>query len=395
MQKKKLLVIDAKNNALPFIIEAKKLGFYVVTTGNNSTFIGHRYADEYIYCDFSDYEAMIRLCEENDICATSCGMSDPASYPSAYLGEYFGWKGHDSLETVKTLHNKDKFKEFTKENGIQAPVSTPYSDLEAALADIDSHVLPVIVKPVDCAGGQGISVIRSREEYAPAITAACERSVGKRIVVEPYLEGTQHSFSAFLVDQKVVNYCSWDDLTYEGSYKISKGCAPASYENPEYVNGVLCREIEKIAKKLHLVDGLFHLQCIVKDGEPYIIEVMRRAPGHWTTVMASNASGINWDQWIVMAESGMDCHGIPRDRQMQGFWGYYAILGSQNGIVRDVIIEDEIRGNIWQSIRWEDNGYEITNHAVEEIGLVQLWFSSRVEMMDKMNRIDDLIRVVY
>lgn len=393
MRNSKLLMLNAVIHDVPLILEAQKQGFYVITTGNKPGYPGHAFSDEYINCDFSDYEALVKLCIDNDISAVSCGTSDAASYPASYLSDYFGWKGHDSLKTIKTLHNKVDFKQFTKENGIQSPVSEVFSDLEEAKEYVKNVKYPIIVKPSDCAGGQGISVANNKDEALCSVKVALARSYEGRIVIEPYLKGTQHTFMAYLLNQKVVNYCTWDDITYPGRYMISKGTCPASYENAEYVDSVIIRNIEIIAKTLQLVDGMFSIQCIVENGEPYIIEVMRRCPGNWDTCMATSVSGINWDQWVILAEAGKDVHGIPKNRKMEGFWGYYIILSSTNGIFDSVDISEAVRNNIYRYNLWEKPGFQINDFEHDKLGIVHLWFNSREEMMNKMKRIDDLIRV--
>lgn len=395
MRRKKLLMLNASKNDVPLILAAREEGFYVVTTSNKADYIGHKYSDEYIPCDYTDYDGLVALCKENDITAVSCGISDGASFPASYLTDYFGWKGHDSLCNISKLHNKDEFKALAKKINLKSPVSEGFDNEQAALAYVDRITYPAIIKPVDLAGGQGISVVNNDQEYIDAVKTAISRSKIKRIVVEPYIIGTQHSFSAFLIDRKVVHYCTWNDLNYPGRYMVSKGSYPASYENAEYIDKTVCGEIEKIATELNLVDGLFHLQYIVSGGEPYIIEVMRRTPGNWDTCLSSIASGVEWNKWIIRAEAGMDCHGFPMGRKQSGYWGYYCLLGKKNGIMKGMRISDEIKNNIIRSDRWEDDGFEITDYEHQKLGIFQFWFSSKEEMDRKMDVVDDLIEVVY
>lgn len=391
MQNRKLLMLNATIHDVPLILEARKQGFYVITTGNRPDFVGHQYANEYVFCDYSDYPKLVMLCKGKNISAVSCGTSDPAYYAAAYLGEYFGWHGHDKLDTIKILHNKGLFKKFTKEHGIQSPISEIYSDIKEALNKFSTHEYPLIIKPVDQAGGKGISVVWNREEYTLAISKAFNYSNIGQIVVEPYLDGSQHSLSTFLVDQKVRVFCSWDDLPYSDKYMISRGALPATYSNKEYIENKLISEVEKIASILKLVDGIFHLQFIVYNGEPYIIEVMRRCPGNWDTCMETTATGINWDQWVILAESGMDCHGLPIGRKVSGYWGYYVVLSKKNGVLKKINISNDIKDNIYRFNIWEQYGHAITNCKYDKLGLVHLWFSSEQEMKYKMKIIDDLV----
>ena len=395
MRRKKILMLNASKSDVPLILAAREEGFYVVTTSNKPDYIGHKYSDEYIPCDYTDYDGLVNLCKKNNISAVSCGISDGASFPASYLTDYFGWKGHDSYVNISKLHNKDEFKELANKINLKSPKSKGFDNMSDALAYVGELTYPTIIKPVDLAGGQGISVVNNAKEYVEAVKIAINRSKIKRIVVEPYIVGTQHSFSAFIIDQKVVHFCTWNDLNYPGRYMVSKGSYPAFYENAKNIDSTICGEIEKIASELKLVDGLFHLQYIVSNGEPYIIGVMRRTPGNWDTCLSSIASGVEWNKWIIRAEAGMDCHGFPRSRVQSGYWGYYCLLGNKNGVMKGVNVSNEIKDNILRFDRWEDNGFEITDFEHQKLAICQFWFSSKEEMDWKMDEIDDLIRVEY
>lgn len=45
---KKVLMLTAKETEIPFILQAKMLGYYVITTGNAPEQVGHKYGDQYI-----------------------------------------------------------------------------------------------------------------------------------------------------------------------------------------------------------------------------------------------------------------------------------------------------------------------------------------------------------
>ena len=51
--------------------------------------------------------------------------------------------------------------------------------------------------------------------------------------------------------------------------------------------------------KYNLVDGLFHIQCILKSDEIYIIECTRRLPGDYYHYFASLSSGENYLHYYI------------------------------------------------------------------------------------------------
>ena len=61
MSGKRLLILNGSHSEITLIEAAHKLGYYVITTGNNPYLIGHKYADEYIPEDYSDKEAILQL----------------------------------------------------------------------------------------------------------------------------------------------------------------------------------------------------------------------------------------------------------------------------------------------------------------------------------------------
>lgn len=392
VQQKRILFLTATWHEVPFILAAKKLGFYVITTNNRPDYPGHKYADEYVYCDFSQYDQVIELCKEKHIDALSWGCSDPCALAACYVGEKLGFKGHDTYENAKIIHLKDCFKEFANKHGIKTPHAMLFDSEEEALAAKNECKYPVIVKPVDCAGGQGVHVVNSADEYEQYIEEAFRRSYSKRIVVEQYLTGTLHSLNTFIVDQKVVAYCCANDYSYVDKYMTNSGVAPA--DKWQHAVEVLIPETEKVAQLLHLVDGQLHMQYIMQDGEPYIIEMMRRNIGNNWSSMINDSVGVNWAEWVIRAEAGMDVHNIPRNCEPRGYYGYHMMLSDRNGIFKGVEIDPQFQPYVYQQYLWEPEGHEITNFKADKLGNVLFHFNTEEEKERYMKQINELVKVI-
>ena len=87
---KRLLMLHATKEEIPFILAARRIGYYVITTSIMPDYPGHRYADEYVYGNYNNYDEMIRLCQEHHIDAISQGCSDDCALTAAYVGEKLG-----------------------------------------------------------------------------------------------------------------------------------------------------------------------------------------------------------------------------------------------------------------------------------------------------------------
>ena len=85
---------------------------------------------------------------------------------------------------------------------------------------------------------------------------------------------------------------------------VSGASSPSSV--PKSAEEKLCKDSEKIAELLGLVDGIFHVQFILKDGVPIIIEICRRPPGDLYVKLVKYATGVDYPMWIVKAQAGED-----------------------------------------------------------------------------------------
>lgn len=387
---KKLLMLSASVFEIPLIQAAQAQGYYVITTGNNASAPGHKVSDEYAAFDYSDYEGMVELAERLEIDAVSQGCSDNCALVAAYMGERLDLGGHDTYENAQIIHRKDKFKQFVREAGIKSPVAWYYENVEEALGRVIEDNVPFIVKPSDQAGGKGVSTAYDQVAYREAVLRAFEMSRDGKIVVEPYIEGTLHSMSTFIIDRRVAAYVTLNDYSYANKYLTNTGVSPA--DNREAAAKSLIPEIEKVAGGLGLVDGLLHLQYIESQGEFWIIEMMRRMPGNNCTTAASRASGIDWRDWIIRAEAGQDCRGIPTPRMTDKIYGYHAIMSNCNGIYQGYDVADEFQQNIIDILEYDTPGTVVDDYRYQKFGLVQFYFHNAEEKERYINRIDELVR---
>ena len=119
--KKKLMVLNGSHSDLPLILRGNKLGFEVITLGNDSSLIGHTYADKHIDIDYSNEEDVCECARYEKIdyicsCANGLGI-----FSACYTAEKLGLPGHDSYEVCYILHHKDKFKDFVRKYNVLSP----------------------------------------------------------------------------------------------------------------------------------------------------------------------------------------------------------------------------------------------------------------------------------
>ena len=404
---KKLLLLGGSHAEIPLIKAAQELGWFVITTGNNRDGLGHPYADKTVFADYSNKEAMVELARRENVQAVCSGCNDFSLLSTVYVCEQLGLPGHDSYATSLEIHHKDKYRALATRIGIPTPKAITisanqgnkeisdenYAAFENAIAAL---TFPIIVKPIDLTGGKGIHRAATIEEARVAYKDACNRTRQDHIVVEEYVEGTNHGFSAMLVKGKVAFAFADNEQYFINKYLVSGANTPST--TPDTGLAKLRDYSERIARELNLVDGILHIQYIEKaDGTPFIIEICRRPPGDLYIKFVKYATGIDYPKFIVMAETGADISSIA-DAPTQGFWLRHCVMAGKNiennSVVREVSFAPEIQGNIVEKFLWYKPGEIVTDKLIYKAGIVFFHFDTLSEMQDKTKRMTELVKII-
>lgn len=390
---KKLLILNGSLSELPLIDKAKELGYYVITSGNNPSLIGHSHADEYIEADYSDKEAILKIVQENDVYRIVSSANDFGVITASYVAEKMGWPGHDTYETANILHQKDLFKKFIQKLGLRTPVSVAFDNKQDAVEYTKTAEYPIIVKATDLTGGKGILKAENEEEALYAIDNAFNRSRAKHIVIEPYIVGNQQTIHTFIKDKKVCSFVSNDCFSPINPYLIQAELFPA--RGIEDIKDELISSIEKICNELNLVDGMLTLQYIVKDGKPYIIELMRRALGNQYLTVATAMNGFPWDEALIRAETGMDLSNLKSGKPIAQYAGHHGIMATRNGVLKSYTIPENIESHIFKKIEMLKPGERLNDHMNERIAYIYYKYDNYDEALDAVLHFNDNINIEF
>lgn len=395
---KRLLLLGGGHAEIPLIQAAQALGYYVITTGNAREGLGHPYADKNVFADFSDKDAMLELARNENVDAVCSGCNDFALLSTAYVCEKLGLPGHDSFETALQIHHKDKYRALAEKLGIATPraVTVKTCADEAFARAVAPLTYPIIVKPVDLTGGKGILRANNLEEAIAAYKNACSRTREDHIVVEEFVEGSNHGFSAFLIGGKVAFWFADNEQYFLNKYMVSGANTPSTTAPAGIAQ--LVRDSEKLAAHLHLVDGILHIQYIERaDGTPVIIEICRRAPGDLYIKFVKYATGVDYPKMIVSAEIGAmvcapetNCGGPVA--HVKPFLRH-CIMAEREGTVSDVVFAPEIQKNIVEKFLWFKAGEKTGDPLYYKAGIVFLQFDSIAEMAEKTAKMTNYIRI--
>lgn len=389
---KKILILNGSHAEIPLIVEAKKLGWHVTTTGNDKSGIGHQYADENIFGDYSDCKFVYDLAKSLKVDAIVSSGNDFAYISTAYACEKLNLRGHDSYETACIIHNKKNFRDVMKKLDLPTPkflVCNSFEELPVVCGKIK---FPLIVKPTDLTGGKGVSVCKNLSELETAFKTAQKLARKTSILLEEFIDGSNHAANFFIRDQKVVRSFFDDEQYYKNKYLVSGASSPSSL--CQFTMAEVILYVEKIAKYLKLVDGIFHVQFMVtSDGTTLLIDPCRRSPGDLYLKLVEYSSGFNCAKEIILSESGLK---VEIGQQLtHRFIARECIMADRCGIVDNILIDSTLENKIIDKMIWAKSGEEVEDFLKYKAGILFLEFENFNEMSSTVKNFHELVKIKF
>ena len=387
---KKLLIAGGGYADIPLIKAAKRLGYFVITSGNRPDDMGHPIADKVSLADFSDAEAILAVAKENKVDGICPCCNDFSALSAAYAAEKLGLPGYDTFATTRLLHHKDLYRNFARKHQIPSPQAYAFSSEEDAIAFLGKLSFPVMIKPVDLTGGKGIAVVESIPEGKKAILDAFAISKAKRIVLEEFVAGTRHGFTAILSKGSVVFHLVDDEYYHLNQYMVSAASTPGTVA-AEIVTELVTVS-EKIAGLLNLVDGIFHVQFIVKDKKPYIIEICRRPPGDLYIELVRYATGFDYASCLIRCFSGEAAAWVKQTPVQRNFLRH-CVMTDKNGVFKRLNIDAAVQESIVDIFPLLQDGDTVENYLVQKAAISFHTFPTVAELRQKSRDMQELIQM--
>ena len=160
-----------------------------------------------------------------------------------------------------------------------------------------------------------------------------------------------------------------------------------------YTMEQVCSSLEKIAQKLKLVDGMFHVQFIVDSyGTPYLIDPCRRIPGGLYILLAQYASGFNVAENVVRFETGEHKINFSCETDRKIVAREY-IMTDKSGIIKKIDIDNSVAEKIFDRFIWAKEGDEIKNPLTYKAGILFMEFENFHEMQDILMNFYEKVRI--
>lgn len=185
-----------------------------------------------------------------------------------------------SPDTVGICSNKILTHEWLRSQGFPVPKQAPP---ELVLADTRDWVLPLIVKPVDGSGSQGVRVVTSFAELAALV------SKSNGVIVQECVQGAEHTINVF-VNREGKCLCAVPHFRMEvRGGEVSKGVTVKNRELMELAG--------TIVERMPGACGALNVQCFsTTAGDLKIIEINARFGGGYPL---AHRAGAHITRWLI------------------------------------------------------------------------------------------------
>ena len=396
---KRLLMLGGSMQQIPIIKRAKEMGLYVITCDYCPDNPGHKFADEYYNVSTTDLDAVLELAKRLNIDGIVAYASDPAAPTAAYVSEKLGLPGNP-YQSVKLLTEKDLFRKFLKEHGLNCPKAQGFTNYEDALAAIGDFRFPVMVKPVDSSGSKGVVKIYGVDELKDAVDEALSYSRGKRFIIEEFIvkKGYQVSGDGFSVDGKLV-FTSYGNELYSGKGTreyVALGEFWPSLLTEEQKSKV-DEELQRLITALGMKTCAYNIEVILDENDTvYVLELGPRNGGSYIPQLIKYATGVDLVDYTIWGALGMDCSSLKME-ETKGVFSNYMIYSITSGKYKGLWFDEQFqKKNLLDVYCTYHEGDKVTayQNTTHSLGTILFKAESIDEMIKITNNIENYYKVI-
>lgn len=390
---KKILLLGGSAQQIVAIRTARKHGYYTVLCDYLTDNPGQYEADKFYLVSTTDKDAVLKVATDEKVDGILAYASDPAAPTAAYVAEQLGLPTNP-YESVETLCNKDRFRNFLKENGFNTPNSAGYSDKNV---DTSLFSLPVIIKPVDSSGSKGATVLHSWNGLDKALDFAFSFSRSHRLIVEEFIE-KKHEYliggDIFVADGKVI---LWGLLNCHRDSAVNP-LVPVGKSYPLMLDKTdedkVKSTLQRIVDKLGLRFGSVNVELVVdKNNKVWPIDIGPRAGGNMIPDLLGMIFGADVVEMAVLAAMGEKV--CPEIKEGIPYFATHNLHSDQNGIYESIEFSDELERYIVKKCLYKKSGdtVEYFDNAAKALGIIFLKFEDQKTTKYILDKINQLYRV--
>ncbi|MDD2336179.1 MAG: phosphoribosylamine--glycine ligase [Geobacteraceae bacterium] len=238
-----------------------------------------------------DLPGLLAFAQKEQIGLTVVGPELPLSLGIVDLFEDNGLTVFGARQNAAIIEASKAFsKDLMKKYNVPTAAYEVFTEIEPAIAFLETLGLPVVVKADGLAAGKGVIIAQTREEAIETVTDMLSGNAfgnaGSRVVVEEFLRGEEASFLAFTDGKNIIPLASAQDhkpifdgdngpnTGGMGAYSPAPVVTPAIHE--KVMKEVMRRTVDGMAAEGRPYKGVLYAGLMIDGGEIKTLEFNAR-----------------------------------------------------------------------------------------------------------------------
>jgi phosphoribosylamine--glycine ligase len=238
-----------------------------------------------------DLPGLLAFARQEGIDLTVVGPEVPLSLGIVDLFEEHGLKIFGARQNAAIIEASKAFsKDLMKKYGVPTAAYEVFTEVEPAIAFLDTLGLPVVIKADGLAAGKGVIIAQTREEAVATVSDMLSGNAfgaaGSRVVVEEFLRGEEASFLAFTDGRNIIPLASAQDhkAVFDndtgpntggmGAYSPAPVVTPAIHE--KVMEEVMRRTVDGMAAEGRPYRGVLYAGLMIDNGNIKTLEFNAR-----------------------------------------------------------------------------------------------------------------------
>ena len=273
---KTIAIIGASYLQLPIVLKAKEMGLRVICFMWDKEAVCKEYADKFYPLSVIEKEKILKVCQLEKIDAITSIASDLVVPTINYVADKMGLVSNPMKYSDITT-NKYLMRQCFADNNIPSPKFVIADEMNTHL--ICGFHFPLIVKPTDRSGSQGVGKVLDPVMLDRAIARAKSISFEKKAIVEEFITGREISVESISYQGKHYILQITDKVTTGAPYFVE-----LEHHQPSSLSALVKEQMKEIVLKaldaLHIVNGASHSELkITENNEIKVIEIGARMGG--------------------------------------------------------------------------------------------------------------------
>lgn len=293
MSLKKIIILGAGHEQTPAIKLCKKLNIKTIVCDKNRNAYGKKYSDIFYPYNITNFKKILGIAKKFKVDGIFTLCSEVAVPIVSKVSSILNLHNVSEL-TSKLSTNKVEMKKAFQSQNIDTPKFNVISNLLGYRKFKKFNKLPLVLKPTDSSGQNGVFLIKKEKGLINKINFIKKISSDKKIIIEKYHRGYEINVVAVIENSKI----EFLSISHRKTFPNRNFGIAVSHIYPTNLTKEELKKVKRISEKairsLGMINGIAYPQVMMTSNREFkMIEIASRIPGGFMREMALLVSGID------------------------------------------------------------------------------------------------------